>query len=284
VSGLSEGQRWDLAIAAVLTMAVAIYATGLLHLWRHARRGHGIRLTGVAAFILGVGTLVIALLSPLDRISDVLFSAHMGQHELLMLVAAPLLVIGKPWLAVAWAVPGRWRASALGLLHKTWIRAPWRLITAPLTILLLHAVALWIWHVPRLFEAALNNETVHAFQHLCFFLTAALFWWALVQGRYGRAGYGAAAVFVFLNGLHSGLLGALLTFSGRVWYPLYDARTRGAGHDPLADQQLAGLLMWIPAGFLLMVVGLALFAAWMGEAERRVRRTRDQDARKLIPS
>jgi putative membrane protein len=281
---LSEGQRWDLAIAAVLTMAVAIYARGLLRLWGHAGRGHGIRATGVVAFILGVGTLIVALLSPLDRISDVLFSAHMGQHELLMLVAAPLLVIGKPWLAGAWAVPGRWRAGALGLVNRPWIRTPWRLITAPLIILLLHAVALWIWHVPRLFEAALNNETVHAFQHLCFFVTAALFWWALVQGRYGRAGYGAAAVFVFLNGLHSGLLGALLTFSGRVWYPLYGARTRDAGHDPLADQQLAGLLMWIPAGFLLMVVGLALFAAWLGEAERRMRRARDQDADKLIPS
>ena len=112
---------------------------------------------------------------------------------------------------------------------------------------------------------------MHAFQHLCFFVTATLFWWALVQGRYGRAGYGAGVLFVFMTAMHSGVLGALLTFAGKLWYPIYDSRARAAGFDPLQDQQLAGLLMWIPAGVILTVLGIALLAAWLGESERRAR-------------
>src|SRR4051812_6821315 len=268
----AEAARWDVAIAAVLVLSATLYVVGLARLWRHAGQGHGIRPVNWLAFAMGLGALVVALLSPLDALSDVLFSAHMGQHELLMLVAAPLLVIGKPWLTAAWALPRGWRAGALAVLQRPVVRRPFRAVTGPVTILALHAVALWIWHVPRLFEGALHDERVHAFQHLCFFVTAALFWWALVQGRYGRGGYGAGVLFVFITGMHSGILGALLTFAGRLWYPIYDARTRGAGHDPLADQQLAGLIMWIPAGVILMVLGLALLAAWLGEADRRARR------------
>ena len=267
----AEAARWDVAIAAVLVLSATLYVVGLTRLWRHAGRGHGIRPVNLLAFAAGLGALVVALLSPLDALSDALFSAHMGQHELLMLVAAPLLVMGKPWLTAAWALPSAWRPSALGLLQRPAFRRPWRAATGPVTILVLHALALWIWHIPRLFEGAMHDETVHAFQHLCFFVTAVLFWWALVQGRYGRAGYGAAVLFVFITAMHSGILGALITFAGRLWYPIYQQRSQAAGHDPLADQQLAGLLMWIPAGVLLTIVGIALLAAWLGESDRRGR-------------
>lgn len=267
----SEAALWDAVIATTLAASVLLYVTGLRRLWRNAGRGHGVGAINVAAFAGGIGALVVALLSPLDALSDVLFSAHMGQHELLMLVAAPLLVMGRPWLTGAWALPARLRAPALALLQRGAVRRPWRALTGPVTILVLHALALWIWHVPVLFDHALAHESVHAFQHLCFFVTAALFWWALVQGRYGRAGYGAGVLFVFLTGMHSGTLGALITFAGTLLYPLHEARTRAAGVDPLQDQQLAGLLMWIPAGVILMVLGLALLAAWLGEAERRTR-------------
>ena len=271
VARSAEAARWDIAIALVLALSATLYLVGLTRLWRHAGRGRGVRPISVIAFAAGLGALVVALLSPLDALSDALFSAHMGQHELLMLVAAPLLVMGKPWLTGAWALPSAWRPGALGLLQRPLLRRPWRAATGPVTILVLHALALWIWHVPRLFEGAMRNETVHAFQHLCFFVTAALFWWALVQGRYGRAGYGAAVLFVFITAMHSGVLGALITFAGRLWYPIYDGRTRAAGHDPLQDQQLAGLLMWIPAGVILAVLGVALLAAWLGESDRRAR-------------
>jgi len=264
-------RAWDVIMALALGFSVALYLVGLLRLWRHAGRGHGVRTGNVAAFAAGIATLAVALLSPLDTLSDLLFSAHMGQHELLMLVAAPLLVMGKPWLTAAWALPDRWRASLLPVGQAPALRRPFRAVTNPVAILILHAAALWIWHVPGLFQGALKNESVHAFQHACFFLTAALFWWALAQGRYGRGGYGAGLLFVFITGMHSGILGALITFGRRLWYPIYDGRARLAGLDPLRDQQLAGLLMWIPAGVVLLVLGLAMMAAWLGEAERRAR-------------
>lgn len=272
VAGSAAAVRWDLAIAAMLAASLSLYVTGLVRLWRSAGRGHGIRAVNVAAFGGGIVALIVALLSPLDALSDVLFSAHMGQHELLMLVAAPLLVMGKPWLTAAWALPERWRRQSLAALQQPLARGPWRVITAPVTILVLHALALWVWHIPLLFDHALENETVHAVQHLSFFVTAALFWWALVQGRYGRAGYGAGVLFVFMTAMHSGILGALITFAERLWYPVHEGRTRAAGLDPLQDQQLAGLLMWIPAGVILMVLGLGFLAAWLGESERRARR------------
>jgi putative membrane protein len=264
---------WNVAIALLLAASATVYLMGLARLWRHAGADHGVRRSNVLAFVAGLGALVIALLSPLDALSDVLFSAHMGQHEILMLIAAPLVVMGKPWLTGAWALPARLRARVLSFSQAPALRRPFRAVTGPITILVLHALALWIWHVPGLFEGALRNDAVHAFQHSCFFVTAALFWWALLHGRYGRGGYGAGVLFVFITGMHSGILGALITFAGRLWYPIYDARGRAAGHDPLADQQLAGLIMWIPAGVILMVLGLALLAAWLGEAERRARRS-----------
>jgi putative membrane protein len=269
---MSRPADWDLLIVAVLCTSAVTYLTGLIRLWRHAGSGHGIRAVNVLCFTGGIAALVLALLSPLDALSDVLFSAHMGQHEILMLVAAPLLVMGKPWLTGAWALPVRWRGSVLARLQTGSLRASWRTVTTPVTILVLHALALWIWHVPGLFEDALRDERVHAVQHLSFFVTAVLFWWVLVQGRYGRAGYGAAALFVFLTAMHSGILGALITVARRPWYPLHGARSQAAGVDPLSDQQLAGVIMWIPAGVLLAVLALALSAAWLGEAQRRERR------------
>jgi cytochrome c oxidase assembly factor CtaG len=182
---------WDAAIGVILAASAAIYALGLRQLWRNAGRARGVRWLNVVAFAAALGSLVIALLSPLATLSDVLFSAHMGQHEILMLVAAPLIVMGKPWLTGAWALPARVRARVLALAQAPLLRRPFRAVTGPVTILVLHGLALWIWHVPRLFEGAMHSEGVHAFQHFCFFATAALFWWALVHGRYGRGGYGA---------------------------------------------------------------------------------------------
>jgi putative membrane protein len=269
LAGLSA---WDRVFGAALVVAVTLYAVGLRRLWRQAGARHGLRLGHVLAYAGALLSLAVALFSPLDALADVLFSAHMGQHELLMLVAAPLLVIAQPFVAYLFALPPAARARIVKAASWRPLQAISRTLTSPIVALVLHAVALWIWHVPRLFEGALAHEAVHALQHFCFFVTAALFWWALVHGRYGRLGYGAAVLFVFLTGLHSGLLGAMLTFAGRPWYPTYVARTHTHGVDALEDQQLAGLLMWIPAALVFLLVGLALLAAWLGEADRRARR------------
>jgi cytochrome c oxidase assembly factor CtaG len=131
-----------------------------------------------------------------------------------------------------------------------------------------------------LYAYALAHESIHVLQHFCFFGTAALFWWGIAHGRYGRIGYGVAVMYVFATAVHSGVLGALLTLSPRVWYPPY-ATHPGRALSPLEDQQLAGLLMWVPAGLLLAVGGLTLFAAWLKESDRR---TRFKPSPRLKPS
>ena len=220
----------------------------------------------VASFAAGWSVIALALLSPIATLSEWLFSVHMTQHELLMLVAAPLIAIGRPLVPMLWALPHRWRTSLS-------LSAPGdvlRLASAPLIVFSLHAVALWVWHLPVLYEAAVLDDRVHLFQHVCFTATAALFWWGLIRGRYGRSGYGVAVIYIFATALHSGGLGALLTFSSRPWYELYIQRTPGG--DALGDQQLGGVIMWVPAGIVLMLFGLAMFAAWLGESERRRQR------------
>jgi putative membrane protein len=261
----------DPVIVGPLALTAALYATGLRRLWRKAGRGRGISIWAAASFILGWMTLTIALLSPIARLSDLLFSVHMTQHALLMLVGAPLMAFGQPMLAFLWAFGDARRERIARACRGEAVAAAWAAVSAPLSIFVIHAAVLWLWHIPAWFEAALRNDSIHAVQHLSFVVAASLFWWAMVHGRYGRIGYGLSVVYVFLTALHSGALGALLTFGPTVWYADYTARAGGSHHAALADQQLAGLLMWVPAGVIFIVLGLALFAAWMGEAERRVR-------------
>ena len=260
---------WEPLTVAVLLAWGFGYARGVRTLWARAGRGQGISAWQAAAFALGLASVALALLSPLAWLSEVLFSAHMTQHEILMLFAAPLLCFGRPLIAVLWALRPARRERVGRWTHQRAVAAAWRSITTPLAVFVLHGAALWVWHIPLLYEAALRSTGVHALQHLCFLLTATLFWWGMMHGRYGRIGYGVAVVYVFLTAVHSSVLGALLAVAPSLWYPAY-AETAAPWHiDALADQQLAGLLMWIPAGVVFIVLGLALFAAWLGESERR---------------
>jgi putative membrane protein len=262
---------WNPWMLLGLALSCSLYATGALALWRRAGFGRGVHVLEVAAFAAAWLVIALALFSPLDRASDVFFSAHMAQHELLMVVAAPLFVLGRPQHVALWALPPALRARVTDVVRGAGASTAVRTVAAPFVLLIVHALVRWVWHVPVLFEAALRDEVVHGFQHAMFFATAVWFWWALVQGRAGRAGYGIAVVFVFATSLHTGALGALLTFAQRLWYPLYAARGAPYGVDALDDQGLAGLVMWVPAGVLLTGAGLALFAAWLGEVGRRAR-------------
>ena len=268
--------RWTVEPLTIglLVGSAALYAAGVRRLWRHAGSGRGVSGWQAAAFAASIASTAVALLSPLDWLSDALFSAHMTQHELLMLVAAPLLAMSQPLVAYLWAWPASARAGIVRGVGQPAFRWTWRRLTAPSSAFVLHALALWIWHTPRLYEWALAHEGVHAIQHLSFMLTAVLFWWGMVYGRYGRAGYGVAVLYVFLTAVHSSVLGALATMADRVWYPTYTGRAAEWHVDPLADQQLAGLIMWIPSGVIFIVIGLALLAAWLGESERRANLSR----------
>ena len=246
-----------------------LFAVGLRRLWHEAPKRRSIRTSEALCFAGGWLALFIALVSPLHAWGRVLFSAHMSQHEVLMLVAAPLLVLGRPLIAFLWALPLNW-SRRLGNLGKiSVINRLWRTLTIPLVAWLVHAVALWVWHIPALFDATLHSETVHTFQHLSFLLSALLFWWALIHGPQGALGYGAAVLYLFTTSVHSGALGALITVAGSVWYPSYVGLTSSWGLTPLEDQQLGGLIMWIPASLVYVIAGLALFAGWLREADLR---------------
>ena len=253
-----------------LAALAVVYVAGIIRLWRHAGYGRGIRVFDVLAFSVGWLSLVVALSSPLDELSERSQTAHMIQHELLMVIAAPLVAISLPLVATLWAMPPGMRRTVIDAVARPAVAQMWRLVTSPASAFLLYAVALWVWHIPALYDAALAHEPVHVVQHLCFFGTATLFWWGIAHGRYGRVGYGAAVVYVFATAVHSGVLGALLTFSPYVWYQPYVA-SHHSGTSALEDQQVAGLLMWIPAGITFVAGGLVLFAAWLRESDKHTR-------------
>ena len=259
------------SVAGPLLLCLALYGAGVARLWSRAKASRGISRWSVISFAAGWLIAAVALMPPIATLSEILFSVHMTQHTLLMLVAAPLMAFGRPLLAVLWAFPAARRERIAAAVRRPRVLHAWRWLTAPLAAFLLQAIALWIWHLPSLYQAAIADDGVHAVQHLSFVFTAALFWWAMAHGRYGRQGYGLAVVYVFLTAMHSGALGALLTVAPSPWYGHYVEQAAATHGDALGDQQLAGLLMWVPAGVIFIVLGLALFAAWMGEAERRVR-------------
>jgi cytochrome c oxidase assembly factor CtaG len=271
--GAAALDGWDVAGVVAVTACGCGYAIGLRRLWRRAGTGGGVRRWNALAAAIGWLALLAGLGPPLAPLADLRFAVHMGQHEVLMLVAAPLLALGRPLLVLLWSLPPRARVAIGARLRRPGVVAAWRRLTAPLVVLALQGVVLWLWHLPGPFEAALAHDSLHAVQHLSFFAGASLFWWALVYGRFGRRGYGVGVLVVFATAVHCGLLGALLTLTGLPWYPTHAARDLAHGVDPLADQQLAGLLMWVPAGVVLLVAGLALFAAWLGEIERRSQRS-----------
>ena len=215
----------------LLVLAVALYAAGVRRLWAKAGR-HGIAIGHVAAFAAGMLLLALAVVSPFQHLSERFVWAHMIQHELLMVLAAPLLVLGKPLQSFVWLQPVR--------------LARW--LSDPLLAWALHAAAIWLWHAPRLFEAAVANEAVHFAQHASFLGTAVLFWWTVLA----RAELGGVAS-LFTTMLHTGALGALMTFSRASWYPGY----------ALEDQQLAGLVMWIPAGLAYPITALVIGSRWL---------------------
>jgi putative membrane protein len=261
----------DPGIAIPLVIAGWAYLKGLRAIWHSAGTGRGIQRGEAAAFAGGWLVLLLALVSPLHQLGAALFSAHMVQHELLMAAAAPLLVLGRPLIPFVWALPMRWRRIAGDWAAAVPVRRGWELLTLPLVAWTLHAVAIWVWHAPALFQATLRSDMVHTLQHASFLGTGLLFWWTLLRRREGRLGRPAAVLYLFTTSVHTTILGALLTFSSRTWYPIYSSSTLAWGLSPLEDQQLAGLIMWVPAGLAYLFAALAIAASWLTDPERTER-------------
>jgi putative membrane protein len=263
---------WPPFVVIPLLLTAAVYSIGVVKMLRR-RHAATVFVRPILWFALGWISLVIALDSPLHELGEQLFWAHMTQHEILMLVSAPLLVLGRPLVPFLWALSPAWRDRAAGIGRLQAVKTIWSTLSAPLSAWLLSALALWVWHLPSLFDQTLKNDWIHAAQHTTFLVTALVFWWPLVN-RTPLFGYGGSVVYVFTTILHTSLLGALLTFAPRPWYSSY-ARTAPAWHlTALEDQQLGGLIMWIPAGTLLLIVALALLVKWIRESETRWQYTR----------
>src|SRR5690349_10916381 len=168
---LARAWSFEPLVIISLTITAVLFIIGLYRLKRRS-----IRTWEALCFAGGWLALFIALVSPVHAWGRVLFSAHMSQHEILMLVAAPLLVLGRPLIAFLWALPLNWSRQLGNIAKVTRINRLWHVFTIPLVALLVHAVALWTWHIPALFDATLHSETVHTLQHLSFLVSALLFW------------------------------------------------------------------------------------------------------------
>ena len=273
-SELLRAWTFEPGVVIPIVASAVLYSLGICRLRRASPKS--VRKSDILYFALGWAALVLALVSPVHAWGSVLFSAHMTQHELLMLAAAPLLVLGRPVVPFLWALPRSWAITLARWSKVEAWETTWRTISNPVVAWIIHAAVLWAWHAPGLFEATLENESVHALQHASFLFSALLFWWAVIHGRQRALGFGLAVLYMFTTALHSGLLGALLTFANSIWYPDYAERTAAWGLTPLEDQQIGGLIMWIPAGLVYIAAGLALFAGWLRESEARRDRWRSQ--------
>jgi putative membrane protein len=283
--GASPFEVW---LGCLLLIGAVLYARGIFRLWRKAGAGRGIRRLELLSFALGWASLAIALLSPIDSVAEHSFAIHMVQHEVLMVVAAPLIVLGRPLETFAWGVPAPVRRAATAVARSSSVQELWHPATSPLGAWTLHALALWIWHVPVLFALALTSFGWHVAQHICFFASALAFWWSVFAGRSRTAG-SWSIVSLFTTMLHTSALGALLTFAPSAWYPQGGAPAFGL--TALEDQQLGGLVMWVPGGLVYMIAGLALVRRWLsaprvlrlGEAEPVLGDFVDRCPRTVVP-
>lgn len=261
---------FDPVLVVALVAAGWLYARGVHRLWARGA-GRGVRARQVVAYYGGLALVAVALMSPVEALASSLVSGHMGQH-LLLLVPAPLLVVyAAPGLVLATGLPAGVR-RALGS-----IRRPVNVVGRFLAVLsgaavavVIHATAMWAWHLPGPYEVAVANDFLHALEHASFLSTALLFWAIVVQPRARRrAAYPIALVSALVVWMLSGGLGALLTFSSSPLYPALAHHAADWGLSPLADQQLAGAVMWVPAGFAYLVAMAVLFVRWMDSLERR---------------
>ena len=257
-----------------LLLSGFLYSIGLRRLWVGGR-GIGIRRWEASAFAAGWVTTVVALMSPLHALGGVLFSAHMTQHELLISVSAPLTVLGRPLIPFIWALPQSWRRKLGDWARTDGVSRSWHAMSMPAVAFTLHAIALWVWHLPGPYQSTLTSEWMHSLQHVSFLGSALLFWWTIFKIRGSELGYGAAVFYLFATASQTGALGALLTFAPHLWYPAYATTAGPWGLTPLEDQQLGGLIMWIPGSIPYLIGGLYMFARWLRAAETRaIRRER----------
>jgi putative membrane protein len=261
--------RWnpDPFIVANLALLAGLYAGGYRQL--RAQRGGSVPVgpAQAAAFAAGVLGLFVALVSPIDPLALELLWVHMVQHMLLMNLAAPLIVLGAPGRTMLWVLPPRarqWLGRGRRRLEQRGVSR--YLLWQPVLLWLTYAAVLWVWHLPRFYEAALHYEWVHDAQHLMFFAASCLFWRVMFDpiGRL-RMSRLLAVIYLFTTSLHATLLGVFMALAPRLWYETYAERATVWGLAALEDQQLAGYIMWMPACMMYALVAAILLARWLSD-------------------
>jgi cytochrome c oxidase assembly factor CtaG len=263
---------WTLTptVLVPLALSLLLYTIGGARLLIRSRLGRATLRRRMLLFAGGWLTLAAAAISPLHEAGGNSFTLHMLEHELLMLVSAPLLVLSRPLETMLWAWPPGARRTIGGFTHGSIVRAPWQFFSGAVTATVLQAAVLWLWHAPTLFELALAHESWHIAQHLSFLISALLFWTAMFHSRHAPGGRGSAVLCLFATSVVSGALGALMAFSQSPWYSRYaELGLAPFGLTPVEDQQLAGLLMWIPGGLVHAIAALILLGALLNDSSGR---------------
>jgi len=255
-----------------LVAGVALAVGYLMGLWRISGKVGALRAPAWQPTLLFSLAWLLALLpvvTPLHALGHTVFWMHMVEHELLILVVAPLFVLARPGAILLWALPEPARQRTQAWIAAPGTRQAWSFLTRPSVTVPLHAVTLWIWHLPWLFEAALVSAPTHIAQHLSFFIPALLFWWSLLSRRRRPQKVMGALLALFVTTLQTTLLGLLLTLSRTVWYPNAADPFPICGLSRMEDQQLAGLIMWVPGTIVYLAAALWLLAEQLFSGGRR---------------
>lgn len=256
------------ALAYVALAALLYWAGG--RGYRAAARQSGWR---TAAFVGGLVTVVLALDSPLDRYADTLFWAHMSQHVLLLTVAPPLILLGRPWPRMWRAIPAPTRAKLGRGLARGAIAAPLRSLAQPIPAWLLFNVTIVAWHIPGAYDATLRFGAIHDLEHAMFFFTGLLFWARVVDPGplrprltwLARTGYVVGAMIV------GWVIAITLVLVPEPIYSHYALLAhRPGGISALTDQQLAAGMMWVPGSLSYGIAMMLGFYRWL-EPEPSVR-------------
>ena len=261
VAALTAG-GWSVRpeVAGPLLIAACAYAVGW---WRLRRRGGSVPGWRVAASGGGLLSVFVALSPALDQLAHTSFVAHMVQHLLLIVGAAPLLLLADPFAALFWALPAPVRVGAGRLLRPgTPLRRLWRGLTMMSVAWPAYVGAIWFWHLPIAYDAAAADRVVHDLEHLVFVGTAVLLWWPIIQPapRFRPPpSYGGRVVYLVLAAMQGSLLGLLLAMSPQTWYRSY---------PNAEDQSLGGLVMWGIGGAVDMLAVLILIGRYLVSQER----------------
>lgn len=259
----APGWTLDPLVTVPLGVLLIVFLVGYQRLRRRSKiaRPHS------WLFVAGWLVLTLSLVSPLHEGGERSFALHMTEHELIMLLATLCLAAARAGGRLAWGLPAPLRTRLAGG-WQTPLANLWHRLTEPVTATILQSLVMWAWHAPSLFNRALESRSWHVAQHLSFILASLLFWAAMLNVR--RGSYLLSAACLFITSLVEGALGALMTFSTSPWYPAYAAmRLSGVGLDPVTDQRLAGLLMWIPGGLIHGAMAVALLYRWLRQSEPR---------------